>query len=274
MLPLCRCPMGGLGISAVHRHPVRGSHSNYDSRQCRCRLRLWLPLNVLQRLFLLLTPTPASLWTLLAFPAAARANPLNQPQWQVPLRAPRRRSLWSRLADNQTLQRIPASQNLILSMLLVPPTMLCHKLQSRHFVLTPLPARISQGLGYIYTVCAILAFKLAYVEVGNENGVMRVTCSLMSQQIVYWERLGSLIPACERQVCLADISVKVLWPSSGRRALWPKRQQDKPVFHTLDSENPTFLMTTPVEKPVLKWCTLVAPLYNYNHPLCLVANTK
>ena len=26
---------------------------------------------------------------------------------------------------------------------------------------------------------------------------------------------------------------------------------DKPVFHTLESENPTFLMTTPVEKPAL-----------------------
>ena len=26
---------------------------------------------------------------------------------------------------------------------------------------------------------------------------------------------------------------------------------DKPAFHTLESENPTFLMTTPVEKPVL-----------------------
>ena len=28
-------------------------------------------------------------------------------------------------------------------------------------------------------------------------------------------------------------------------------RQDKPVFHTLESENPTFLMTTPVEKPAL-----------------------
>ena len=27
--------------------------------------------------------------------------------------------------------------------------------------------------------------------------------------------------------------------------------QDKPVFHTLESENPTFLMTAPVEKPSL-----------------------
>ena len=38
-----------------------------------------------------------------------------------------------------------------------------------------------------------------------------------------WERLGSLIPLCERQ----------------------------PVFHTLELENPTFLMATPVEKPEL-----------------------
>ena len=29
-------------------------------------------------------------------------------------------------------------------------------------------------------------------------------------------------------------------------------RQDKPVFHTLESENPTFLMTTPAEKPSLK----------------------
>ena len=37
------------------------------------------------------------------------------------------------------------------------------------------------------------------------------------------ERLGSLIPACERQVCLGLFCL------------------DKPVFHTLESENPTFL---------------------------------
>ena len=131
-----------------NRHPVRSPHSSHNSHQCRCSLRLWLPLNVLQRLFLLLTPTSTSLWTLLAFPAAARANPPNQPQWQVPLRMPSGRSLWPRSAENQTLQRIPASQNLILSTLLAPPNMLCHTLQSHHFVLTPLPARISQGLGY------------------------------------------------------------------------------------------------------------------------------
>ena len=35
-----------------------------------------------------------------------------------------------------------------------------------------------------------------------------------------WERLGSLIPACEKQVCLTDLSVRVLWPSSGRRWRW------------------------------------------------------
>ena len=37
--------------------------------------------------------------------------------------------------------------------------------------------------------------------------------------------------------------------------LWFQRvkagMSDKPAFHTLESENPTFLMTTPVEKPVL-----------------------
>ena len=49
-------------------------------------------------------------------------------------------------------------------------------------------------------------------------------------------------PACERQICLADVSVRVLRL---------KRRQDKSVFHTLEPENPTFLMTVPVEKPSL-----------------------
>ena len=75
-----------------------------------------------------------------------------------------------------------------------------------------------------------------------------------------------------------DVSIRVLWPFSGQRwseyetlviifhtsfifalkkirALWPKHWQDKPVFHTLESENPTFLMTMPVEKPTLNSIT-------------------
>ena len=84
--------------------------------------------------------------------------------------------------------------------------------------------------------------------------------TIVCMHSMHWssERLGSLIPACERQVCLADVSVRVLWP---------KRRQDKPVFHTLESENPTFLMTTPVEKPALNWSSVVnlvcKPQYTY-----------
>ena len=44
-----------------------------------------------------------------------------------------------------------------------------------------------------------------------------VTMYYIHISILYIRLLGSLIPVCERQVCLADVSVRVLWPSSGRR---------------------------------------------------------
>ena len=78
----------------------------------------------------------------------------------------------------------------------------------------------------------------------------------------YWERLGSLVPACERQENFRTKKV---------RALWPKRRQDKPVFHTLESENPTFRMTMPVEKPALKpkyWLSVLKRLDNITF-LCI-----
>ena len=37
--------------------------------------------------------------------------------------------------------------------------------------------------------------------------------------------------------------------------------QDKPVFHTLESENPTLLMTTPVEKPALQCKITIVHVY-------------
>ena len=54
----------------------------------------------------------------------------------------------------------------------------------------------------------------------------------------------------------------VLWFQRVKdRFVW----QDKPVFHTLESENPTFLMTAPVEKPALKkeLSSMVYVLPNY-----------
>ena len=52
--------------------------------------------------------------------------------------------------------------------------------------------------------------------------------------------LNNIVQSYEWMIFLVVLSLQ-LFSLKKVRVLWPKRQQDKPVFHTLESESPIFL---------------------------------
>ena len=76
---------------------------------------------------------------------------------------------------------------------------------------------VFQGFGSIQLYHSLIMEAVCYWNVGKQFQIPigYIVYLKHLRYTIHWERLGSLIPACERQVCLANVSVRVIWPSSG-----------------------------------------------------------